>query len=213
MTQTELDELKKLCEAATPGPWRFGLDTPSTGYLHANKVVLGEKIYVSDGNFIAAAREAVPKLIEALEKHEAFVLAMAIGKETVENSTVFTELQTQLADLQSANASLEAKLTELREKVTQVRTELLSARNQLLEAREVIEVCLPIIEETFWDYYTAFSLPGSGFNNKGQYKAGHTFGGGWKSEEGFESFIKKARAYLAKFPQSSTSDDPGGEGK
>ncbi len=65
---TRLDEILKRCEAATAGPWRFGLDTPSRGYLHANKIILADNVYMKEGEFISRARTDLPLVVAALQK-------------------------------------------------------------------------------------------------------------------------------------------------
>jgi hypothetical protein len=58
----DLDALQKLCDAATQGPWK-----------HVGEGVVAAPNYatiasVADGAFIAAARDALPKLIELVRK-------------------------------------------------------------------------------------------------------------------------------------------------
>lgn len=67
--ETLIAQLKEAAAKATPGRWRFGLDKPSHGYLHANKLILGEKIYVADGEYIAlCSPENILALCEALDE-------------------------------------------------------------------------------------------------------------------------------------------------
>lgn len=62
-------ELREAAAKVTPGKWRFGLDSPSRGFLHANKIVLADKIYVSDGEYIAlCSPENILTLITELER-------------------------------------------------------------------------------------------------------------------------------------------------
>lgn len=78
-----LDQLQELCENATPGPWHFdignmdvesrhsdGWRTELCVLTHTSERLRGKNYdsqrfgdYVSDGEFIAAARDAMPKLI------------------------------------------------------------------------------------------------------------------------------------------------------
>lgn len=63
------EELKKLCDAATPGPWRWGMHGGDFLLGADNHVVMSaEEINVSvgDAQFIVAAREMVPKLIKVV---------------------------------------------------------------------------------------------------------------------------------------------------
>ena len=86
-----LEELKALCEEATPGPWESFTDMENTRYLSA----LGEMEVLckfsparedseANANFIVAARTALPKLIAIVEE----VLAIedpVLGDRVAEN--------------------------------------------------------------------------------------------------------------------------------
>lgn len=79
MTKEELKRLRELCERATSGEWYWqnisyqfnGPDRPFAkteyGIIHLDGL-LGNDWKVEDREFIAAAREAVPKLIEEMER-------------------------------------------------------------------------------------------------------------------------------------------------
>ncbi len=61
-----LDDLSKLCEAATPGPWFVGardLDKHTCGPMNDTVATL-DFSYGDDADFIAAARTYMPLLIE-----------------------------------------------------------------------------------------------------------------------------------------------------
>jgi hypothetical protein len=68
-----LEELKKLCDEATPGPWSpvigFCADGYSTLLPRADEE---EPMTGHDKRFIAAAREAMPKLLELWEAVKEF---------------------------------------------------------------------------------------------------------------------------------------------
>lgn len=75
MTHDELKKLKELCENATPGPWKgdeFEMLAPKAPTLIPGnvKIVWAEDHPMNewDADFIAAAREALPKLIEEVER-------------------------------------------------------------------------------------------------------------------------------------------------
>lgn len=74
MNSDDIDraELRRLDAAATPGPWTV---TPMGGIeqLHAD---YDGNTDVADANFIAAARTAVPALLDALEQAEARIQAV-----------------------------------------------------------------------------------------------------------------------------------------
>lgn len=69
MNLTQLiTKLKEKAAKASEGTWRFGLDTPSRGYVHANKIIVADKVYVADGEYITACSpETIAVLCEALE--------------------------------------------------------------------------------------------------------------------------------------------------
>jgi AMMECR1 domain-containing protein len=67
MNNDEIKKLKELCEKATLGPW---LCHETNTYMYIEEDGLHRTIPATtlDNEFIAAAREAIPRLIEALEK-------------------------------------------------------------------------------------------------------------------------------------------------
>lgn len=61
MTDQELQELERLCEQATPGPWvERGQSFVAAGHTMIAEIVFGS---VYDRKFIVAARAALPRLI------------------------------------------------------------------------------------------------------------------------------------------------------
>jgi hypothetical protein len=82
MTDEEIDELRQLCERAAPGPWRAMVEgrdhTSGDSFIMVGTVAdRGEDMYVSrdsgpaapeDLDFIAAARNSLPHLIDELVK-------------------------------------------------------------------------------------------------------------------------------------------------
>jgi len=72
----DLDHLKKLCEAATPGKWHHGKWTKCpTDYWQIFcdelEVTPGAAICLEqDAQFIAASRTAIPELIKRVEELE-----------------------------------------------------------------------------------------------------------------------------------------------
>jgi hypothetical protein len=66
ITQDELIRLKALCARATPGPWEVRGST----YVGNGEKMIAEIIFgrIGDPEFIAAAREALPALIEEVER-------------------------------------------------------------------------------------------------------------------------------------------------
>lgn len=78
----KLEEMRRVCEAATPGPWRFkredepgevreavvfGVDTVSEGCVSDRISLYREE----DARFIAMARAVIPKLLAVAEAAKA----------------------------------------------------------------------------------------------------------------------------------------------
>lgn len=76
MTDSELKKLEELCNAATKGPWNAvfrGAYTRTDDVVTAiNGLVesVCADLHSRDSNFIAASRDAVPKLIAEIRKHQ-----------------------------------------------------------------------------------------------------------------------------------------------
>lgn len=78
LTPDERAELRVLCEQATPEPWRFygdGAHGPRVSGPDLEAVPCddcGDQVSIgeADGRFIAAARTALPRLLDALEQAE-----------------------------------------------------------------------------------------------------------------------------------------------
>lgn len=98
VTPEMIAELRRLCEAATPGPWEsrfrdgdFALTGPATEWvvLFPSPQTSGFGIIAYDERranqrFIAASRTALPALLDALEAERARVKEMEAGlKETL----------------------------------------------------------------------------------------------------------------------------------
>lgn len=72
-----LEEFKKLCDAATPGPWQGPFCFPETferNYISntiGDHILTSEDLEIDDAKFIAACREMVPKLIAVAEASQA----------------------------------------------------------------------------------------------------------------------------------------------
>ena len=80
---TARDELRKLAANATPGPWEFpgellGLpcSTVFAGDPKRTHAAYVAAMGARDGEFIAAAREAVPALLDQLDQAEARIEAV-----------------------------------------------------------------------------------------------------------------------------------------
>jgi len=72
MTDDEIKRLRRLCEVATPGPWAQDTGTLCNKVADAYGRLLlrvheDHERYPHDAAFIAAAREALPKLLDEVE--------------------------------------------------------------------------------------------------------------------------------------------------
>lgn len=72
--------------------------------------------------------------------------------------------------------------------------ELARLREQVKVMREALEVCLPVVEEAYWDQHTAGMMPGSGYCNKAQNLAGLTWG--WRDSRRFSDWFKGIKEAL-----------------
>ena len=71
MTQEEIDRLRSLCAAATLGPWDWD-EGDNAIYRLETMENIGFSPYAADAAFIAAAREAIPALLDEVEKAQKF---------------------------------------------------------------------------------------------------------------------------------------------
>ena len=75
ISELHLTEWYRLCEEATPGPWSFDKDDERRRIMTWHDAFYGENILDGmvngDAAFIAAAREAMPMLLDEVRKLEA----------------------------------------------------------------------------------------------------------------------------------------------
>ena len=113
MTQAELDALKALADAATPGPWLTNGWYDGIRYsvlFSANErftETLAYNLNCEDAAFIAATRAAVPALIAEVERLNG------------ERSFLMTEIKKQDAEMERLRAD-NAQLQQQRHAVRQV---------------------------------------------------------------------------------------------
>lgn len=88
MTDAEVKRLRELCDKATVAPWRawFVGMTPGEGVIRidsdrANVLITNEicNPHEDDLEFIAAARTALPALLDEVERHRRLDSAVALG--------------------------------------------------------------------------------------------------------------------------------------
>lgn len=94
MTTIDTDGLRRLADAAADGPWEFpseilGLPNPS---IFAGDPKRGQVAHVAlsggaNAEFIAAAREAIPALLDALAQAEARIKAVEDVLDSIDTST------------------------------------------------------------------------------------------------------------------------------
>lgn len=68
MTPERIAELRALAEKATPGPWKFsGADARTQGWVSSDNDTICD-LWSPNGEFIAAARTALPEALDAIER-------------------------------------------------------------------------------------------------------------------------------------------------
>ena len=116
--ELDLDALEALADAATPGPWEvrgpFGVSY-SIAEADLFRRPLAGGFYEKDARFSAAARAAVPQLIERVRAAEAdrSVAAMQMSQAMREREAAQRELmdwQDETLELRGSNDSLRARL-------------------------------------------------------------------------------------------------------
>jgi hypothetical protein len=73
MTDAELKRLRELCGMATPGPWFNKLEQRSENwrYIDNGHEMVAQWMRPWEAEFIAAARTALPELLDELERQKA----------------------------------------------------------------------------------------------------------------------------------------------
>lgn len=68
MTPKRIAELRALCEKATPGPWYESMTYTPSVFPKDSTTAVAFDLLKTDMNFIAAARTAVPELLDEIER-------------------------------------------------------------------------------------------------------------------------------------------------
>lgn len=88
MDEKQLQELERLAQAATPGPWRHSMsgysvksndpDVPIVAAVHGGPVATAKQVeqWIPNAEFIAAVRDALPALLSTLRARDAACAAM-----------------------------------------------------------------------------------------------------------------------------------------
>lgn len=115
MTKQRIQELKKLCEQATPGPWEFDGAYPGEFNLvtsPGNVVIDCDEYYAfckpDDRAFIATARTALPEALDEIERLQTEIKALEIVKSEMHN------FRNKWLSLQEENAKLINLVEELK---------------------------------------------------------------------------------------------------
>jgi hypothetical protein len=61
---------------------------------------------------------------------------------------------------------------------------------EVRKLREAVAIMLPIVEATYYDEISAYAVPGSGYNHRGQHKAASQWGYKGKAFEDFKADLK-----------------------
>lgn len=109
MTTEELQRLRELCDQATPGPWAARPTNAGTGLFTPSDEWICWEWDIENHNaaFIAASREALPKLLDEVER-----LKKIIARELSENDELGSEF-TYVIALKEENAQLRKALEEM----------------------------------------------------------------------------------------------------
>ena len=115
MEQKQIEEIRKRCEAATPGPWVVKqyddcFIEPSVCMIPANGCY-DYNVLTENSQFIAHARQDVPNLLDYIEQLQA------------EYNRLNDFEQTQYAKLLEENGKLQAELAEYKQKELKERQE------------------------------------------------------------------------------------------
>lgn len=126
MTPERIAEIRRLAEAATKGPWTAkepafapGIKARVFGPTYKGKFEGQETMAVPDADFIAAAREAVPELLDDVDRLEARVKELSnpatwratINRLESAELAALAELDERIAE----NAALKARVEKLEE--------------------------------------------------------------------------------------------------
>ena len=110
-----LEDLKKLCDAATPGDWncyQMAEGTQPTGYFYLGSPRGSEGgMTVADASFIAASRTAMPKLLKLAEAAKAYGKEIGFRSYSEDyHGSSYCEIMADLAtDLEEALKALESE--------------------------------------------------------------------------------------------------------
>lgn len=98
----KLSEIRKLCDEATPGPWRYDHGNWAVERYDRSDYHRSEIGKPEDGEFIAAARTLMPKLLAIAEAaHAYFALGAPYYEQEEEYSRLEKEVTTALKELET----------------------------------------------------------------------------------------------------------------
>jgi hypothetical protein len=94
----KLGEIKKLCNEATPGPWKIFLayEEDERAYLDGPQEYTENRFHINDAKFIAAARELIPKLLNVAKAAKIVNDAMIREKQYIYGAEILDEALEEL---------------------------------------------------------------------------------------------------------------------
>lgn len=127
MTPEQLQELKKLCEKATPGVWAIS-DATELYYIYSDSYkgprgsgICGGADY-ENTRFIATARTALPRLIEEVEKHLLIQAEVTrINKELLEELEFLKDCDSRMGHVAKQASDLRIEKTALKTEVDKLK--------------------------------------------------------------------------------------------
>lgn len=105
MDPNEIARLRELCEKATPGPWNRGTGNEYRELFKNHGMHLAHVYECADGDFIAAARTALPALLDEVERLQE--IAELAHRQMQDGDALYAKV----AALEAALARLHALLT------------------------------------------------------------------------------------------------------
>lgn len=120
LSTEEIERLRELCEAATPGPWN--IEALYSGLRHLVKYYEG---YVVDGStpshddsaFIAYARDALPRCLDEIERLKREAALVELTRETEKMHGYCEADECELVALREETSRLTAWLEECTDKL------------------------------------------------------------------------------------------------
>lgn len=161
MTPSELTRLKEICEKATPGPWYVQLEKdPMINSIWSSELpegsneiwtdqsicALGETVAatsrcgLTNAQFIAEARTALPKLIEEVERLKKENAHLVTEVENIQKAMCDYNPDIQLAD---ENSRLRERVAKMREQLSKI------VKTQCPHFKNMKKICTCVYEHAY----------------------------------------------------------------